>query len=152
MLKLFKKECYFRFLNAGFQKNKCMAKKSSTIKLTDAGQVDMFMESYTNPLKPEVEALRKIIKSVDKRINERIKWNAPSYYYIEDMVTFGPPRPGKVILVFHHPFIVNVQSDLLEGDYKDRRLVNFKSMEEIRSNKKELVRIVSELVKAIENK
>jgi phosphopentomutase len=43
-----------------------------------------------------------------------------------------------VLLVFHHPHIVKIKSDLLEGDYKDRRLAWFGSMKEIKSNKKNL--------------
>ena len=128
------------------QRNNPIAKKSKPKKLTDPEQVAVHMEALKHPLKAEVEALRKIIKSADKRISERIKWNAPSYYHLEDMVTFGPIRE-KILLVFHHPFIVKIQSDLLEGDYKDRRLAYFQNMKEVKSNKKELVRILQELVK-----
>ncbi len=129
-------------------------KKSS--KPSDEEQVISYMKALKHPLKDEMEEIRKIIKGVDKRISERIKWNAPSYYYIQDMVTFGPARPGspygdKLLLVFHHPLIVKIKSELLEGEFKDRRLAYFESMKEIKSNKKELIRIISELVSGIEN-
>jgi len=130
--------------------------KKKTTKPSDEEQVASHMKALTHPLKDEMEEIRKIIKSVDKRIGERIKWNAPSYYYLQDMVTFGPARPGtpqgdKLLLVFHHPFIVKIKSELLEGDYKDRRLLYFGNMKEVKSNKKELMRIVSELIAGIES-
>lgn len=61
------------------------------------------------------------------------------------MVTFNH-RKDKILLVFHHPSIVTIQSDLLEGDYKDRRLVYFESMAAIDAKKMELERIMKELV------
>lgn len=130
--------------------------RKKTTKPSDEEQVATYMTALKHPLKAEMEEIRKIIKGVDKRIGERIKWNAPSYYFLQDMVTFGPTRPGsrqgdKLLLVFHHPFIVNIKSELLEGDYKDRRLLYFGNMKEVKSNKKELMRIISELIGGIEN-
>ncbi|HKZ66959.1 MAG TPA: hypothetical protein VJ111_11405, partial [Chitinophagaceae bacterium] len=69
-----------------------------------------------------------------------------------DIVTFGPLRPGKILLVFHHPFVVKIESELLEGDYKDRRLVYLDSMKTIKANKKELERIINEIIDFIDNK
>jgi len=87
-----------------------MIKKLIT-KLTDAEQVALYMENATHSLKAEMEAIRKIIKGADKRIGERIKWSAPSYYFKQDMVTFGPVKANTILLVFHHPFIVKIKSE-----------------------------------------
>lgn len=129
-----------------------MAKKIST-KLSDSEQVELYMKTLSgHPLLAEVEALRTILKKSSPKLNERIKWNAPSYYYKEDIVTFGPRKDDKVLLVFHHPHIVKIKSDLLEGDYKDRRLAWFSNMKEIKSNKKDLTNIMKLLVDAIDKK
>jgi hypothetical protein len=135
---------------------KAEPEKKKASKPSDEEQVVNYMKTLKHPLKDEMEEVRKIIKSVDKRIGERIKWNAPSYYYLQDMVTFGPARPGtpngdKLLLVFHHPFIVKIKSELLEGDYKDRRLLYLGNMKEVKSNKKELTRIIAELINGIES-
>jgi hypothetical protein len=61
-------------------------------------------------------------------------------------VTFNPRAEDRVHLVFHHPTIVKIKSPLLEGNYKDRRMVYFADMKEIKENKKELERIMNELV------
>lgn len=129
-----------------------MAKKTSVVKLTDAEKVEQYMDAITHPLKKETEAVRAIIKKASSKLKERIKWNAPSYYYIDDIVTFGPQRAGKILLVFHHPFIVKIKSPILEGDYKDRRLVYFDSMKAIKENKKEMERIINEIVELIDNR
>jgi len=125
-------------------------KKIKSPKLSDAEQVEAYMKNLDHPLKAETEAVREIIKHSNKNLSERIKWNAPSYYYKEDIVTFGPYKNGKVLLVFHHPAIVKIKSELLEGDYKDRRLIYFDNMKAIKKNEKELKRIMNELINAIE--
>jgi len=124
-----------------------MTAKIKSVKPTEQDQVNEWMTKLDPEMKPAVEAVRKIIEAADSKLNERIKWNAPSYYYKEDIVTFGPARnKDKIILVFHHPTIVKIRSALLEGNYKDRRLVNFNSLKEINDGKNELERIIKESV------
>lgn len=118
--------------------------------MTDKEKVSEYMAKLKHPLFVEIEAVRKIIKGSDKRISERIKWNAPSYYYKEDMVTFNHRNQKAVHLVFHNPAIVKIKSPLLLGDYKDRRMTYFKDLKEIKANKKELERIMTGLIKQID--
>ena len=128
-----------------------MAAKIKTPKLTEEKQVDEWMEKLDPEIRPAVDTIRKIIKTAGPELNERIKWNAPSYYYKEDIVTFGPVRSkDKIILVFHHPSIVTIKSALLHGDYKDRRLVYINSEKEIRDAKKELEKIIKESLKMLD--
>ena len=128
-----------------------MTAKIKTPKLTEEEQVKEWMTKLDPEMKPAVDAVRKIIKAAGPELNERIKWNAPSYYYMEDIVTFGPARSkDKIILVFHHPGIIKIKSELLQGDYKDRRLVYLNSEKEIKDAKKELKRIIVESVKMID--
>lgn len=109
-------------------------------KLTDQEQVQAYMEPLEHPLKAEIEAVRDIIKQSDSKISERIKWNAPSYYYKEDMVTIHVKAQQHVHLVFHYPAIVQIQSEASLGDYKDRRMVYFKDITEVQEKKAELER------------
>jgi uncharacterized protein YdhG (YjbR/CyaY superfamily) len=125
--------------------------KSKRVTPPEADDADGYMSKLKHPLKAEMEAVRKIIKGANKKIGERIKWKAPSYHYNgQDMVTFNAWADKNVHLVFHHPAIVKIKSDLLEGDYKDRRMVYFNSMKEVSAGKKELQRIMKELVTAID--
>jgi uncharacterized protein YdhG (YjbR/CyaY superfamily) len=128
-----------------------MTAKAKAPRLTDEEQVKVWMNKLDIEMKPAVESVRKIIKAAGPKLSERIKWNAPSYYYKEDIVTFGPAKSkDKIILVFHHPKIVKIKSDLLQGDYKDRRLVYLNSDKEIKVAKRELERIIKESVQLID--
>ncbi len=117
--------------------------------MNDSEKVAEYMEKLKHPLKAEIELVRKIIKSSDKKLSERIKWNAPSYYYKEDLVTFNPRKQDAVHLVFHHPSIVKISSQLLEGEYKDRRMTYFKDSKQIKAGKKELQRVMKKLISSI---
>ena len=117
--------------------------------ITGTEDVDAFMAKLKHPLKAEMEAVRMIIKHANKNIGERVKWNSPSFYCKEDLATFHWRNQECIHIVFHHKAIVGVKSDLLEGDYKDRRMMYFHSMKEIKSNQRELERIMNELVKAV---
>lgn len=119
-------------------------------KPADAEQVEAYMKKLNHPMKAETEAVRTIIKNTDKKLSERIKWSAPSYHYDgNDIVTFGPYKDGKVLLVFHHPAIEKIKSALLEGNFKGRRLVYLDSMQAVKKNKKEIERIMKENIRLI---
>jgi len=129
---------------------KSTAKVGKPGKPAEADQVIEYMGKLKVEHKKDIEAVRKIIKESDPKLNERVKWNAPSYYYKEDIVTFGPYKTHKLLLVFHHPAVVSIKSSLLQGDYKDRRLVYFKDASEAKQNKKEITRIINEIIKQID--
>lgn len=118
-------------------------------KPSDEELVNDWMRQLEHPLKAEIDTVRTIIKQSNSRIKERIKWNAPSYYSTEDIVTFNHRATQHVHLIFHHPSIVKIKSALLEGDYKDRRMVYLPDMKAINQNKKELQRIIQESVQLI---
>ena len=86
-------------------------------------QVNEWFKELDHPLKKELNAVRKIIIAADPKLNERIKWAAPSFYYLEDLVTFNHRNTNQVHLVFHPLAIVENRSALLQGDYKDRRMM-----------------------------
>ena len=110
--------------------------------------VNEYMEKLDHPYKAEVQALRDIIKSVNKGITEEIKWNAPSYSYLSEyLVTFNLRERNRIHLVFHHPYISKVKSKLLEGDYVDRRMMYFSNMEEVESKKALLTKVLKDLIK-----
>ncbi len=121
-------------------------------KPSDEEQVNAWLNKLTPKVKIEINTVRKIIKDVSPKLSERIKWNAPSYYYLQDILTFGPYKSDKILLVFHHPAVVNIKSLLLKGEYKDRRLVYFNNKTEAEKNKKELSRIINKIVKSIDKK
>ena len=121
-------------------------KKGSPVSRTD--KVDEFLENLSHPLKAEIEAVRSIIKGVNKDINEEIKWRAPSFNYKgEYLVTFNLWEEKRIHLVFHNPQISKVKSKLLEGDYKDRRMAYFVDMKDVLAKKSLLVKALKDLIK-----
>ena len=126
--------------------------KTKVAKLSDEEQVTEWIKQRSAAVQEKINTIRKIIMASSSKIKERIKWNAPSYYYKDDIVTFGPYKTHKLLLVFHHPQVVNIQSKLLEGTYKDRRLVYFKTETDAEANKKELSRIIKKIIETIDGK
>jgi len=49
--------------------------------------VDGFMEALVHPHKTAVQELRECILSIDGRIHEQVKWNAPSFYLEDNFAT-----------------------------------------------------------------
>jgi uncharacterized protein YdhG (YjbR/CyaY superfamily) len=133
---------------------KVKAKSSKLVKKSNQSEdeVETYMEKLSGTQRKEINAVRAIVKNANAKLSERIKWNAPSYFYKQDIVTFGPYKTHNLLLVFHHPAVVKVKSKLLEGDYKDRRLVYFKDIADATKNKKELARIINEIIKSIDQK
>lgn len=125
--------------------------KTTASQKTEAEKVSDYMHLLDHPLKAEINTVRDIIKNAHPSISERIKWNAPSYYTSADLVTFNLRMTDKVHLVFHHVAIVTIASPLLEGDYKDRRMMYFKDMADVLAHKNEVVRILKALIKVTES-
>ena len=114
---------------------------------TNTELVNEFMHKLIHPFKAEIEAVRTIIKNSSNHVSERIKWNAPSFFYKEDILTIHVKAIDHILLIFHHPAIVKIGSPLLEGDYKDRRLTHFHSIKEINASKIQLQHILKQLIK-----
>lgn len=119
------------------------------MKLTAAEQVEALMAALDHPLKPEIEALRAIIKAAGPELAERVKWNAPSYYLGKhDMAAFNLRQTGfvQLVLVFPGGLMIEDRRGLLEGDYKDRRLLRFDSMADVERKRSVLEAVVREWV------
>lgn len=115
-------------------------------------EVNEYMNKLEHPLKAEVEALRTVIMKADPKIAERVKWNAPSYYYGKtDMAAFNLRQTKFVQLILIFPKgLIRDTSGLLLGDWKDRREARFSSMEEVKAKAPALKKVVQEWVKLID--
>jgi len=127
-----------------------MAKTKSKNAAEGSKEVNLYMQALEHPLKKEIEFVRKIILESNPNILEQVKWNAPSFRHKYDFVTFHVRSLDKVHLIFHHPYIVQINSPLLQGDYKDRRMVYMKNKVEIDTASKELQRIIRQWVELVE--
>ena len=112
--------------------------------------VDAFMAKLDHPFKAEVQAVRDIIKGVNPKITEQIKWAAPSFSYSDYIVTFNLRATQHVHLVFHNPAIASIQSEILEGNYPDRRMTYLTSMDDVQAKQAKLEYVVRMLIEIMD--
>ncbi len=119
--------------------------KPRTPKLSGTDAVNEYMRALDHPLKAEIEAVRAIIMGANPKVAERVKWNAPSFYYRDDIAAFHvrPTDYVHVVFVFHRGKMIDDGLGVLEGDYKDRRMAKFRDMREIEAKRDALVRIIN---------
>jgi hypothetical protein len=119
--------------------------------------VDEFMAKLDRPLRAQMEAVREIILSADRRITEGIKWNGPSFYCHGWFATFNrSPRAKELVqVIFHRGAKVKVgensryvedPSGILEWITKDRCIARFDGMKDIEKKRAALRRVVAHWV------
>lgn len=109
-----------------------------------------------------VETIRQAILSVDDRIGEQIKWNAPSFFYTGDMQAFDTKtyqrdivvlnlHKGRTLLVFPTGERVKEVSNILEGNYPDgRRIVTIAGSADFMRKEPDLKKVVAAWLKTLE--
>lgn len=113
---------------------------------------DELMEASNHPLKTEIDALREIIRGANSKLEERVKWNAPSYYYKNtDMAAFNLRQQGFVQLIMLFPHgLVDDNSGILLGNWKDRRELRFSTINDIAIHKQSLILIINNWIELID--
>lgn len=123
--------------------------------MKNATDVSVFMAGLDHPLKAEIETVRAIILGADKGITELVKWNAPSFRFEDDFATFNLRPVDTVQLVLHkgvkaHDGDVRAEisdpSGLIRWVAKDRGVIAFSGMDDIRSKETALVSIVKQWI------
>jgi len=111
-------------------------------------EVDRYMANLEHPFKPEVELLRSIILDASNQLQERVKWNSPSFYYVKDLAAFNLRAKGYVQIIFIFYNGNMIESDgLLQGEWKDRREARFYSLEDITTKARKLQDFVKDWIK-----
>ncbi|MBX9403869.1 DUF1801 domain-containing protein [Lysobacter sp. BMK333-48F3] len=98
-----------------------------------AASVDAFVAALAPPLQPEVEALRRTIRSLGPGIGEEIKWNAPSFHAGEHFATLRLNGKVPLQLILHlgakkslmPPDAIDDPAGLLQWLGPDRACVSF---------------------------
>ena len=118
--------------------------------------VDAFMSTLDHPCKSEIEALRKIIRGAHPSIAEGIKWNAPSFRTTEYFATTHLRAKTGIGLILHLGAKATVlpaggmsikdPDKLLQWLAKDRAMVTFADLKDIRARKAALEGIVRQWI------
>jgi hypothetical protein len=104
--------------------------------------VDTYMQELDNPLKDIWEQIRDIVLGVDPKMEEDIKWGAPTFIYKGNLATFNPRAKKFVNLTFHTGALIIDPDDVLEGDAKEARVFRVESSEELSAKKSGLEKVV----------
>ncbi|QOT11149.1 DUF1801 domain-containing protein [Paenibacillus sp. JNUCC32] len=117
-------------------------------------QVEEYLQQLEHPLKKEIEEVRSFILSVDDRITEHIKWNAPSFCVQgEDRITLNLQGKGFIRLIFHcgakvkdHDIKGTLTEDaagLLEWASHDRAIVKIVDTDDLEQKKEQLKAVIA---------
>ena len=110
-------------------------------------EVDAYLKKKKHPLDAEIQRVREIILSTDKRIEETIKWNSPTFLYKGNMASYFMNAKKHVSLMFHKGALIKDKTGILEGDAKEGRTAKFVSMADIEKRKKDLQAVVKAWIK-----
>jgi hypothetical protein len=136
-----------------------MAKK---IILSDREAVNVHIKTLEASVAEVVNAIRQTILNCDTEIDERIKWNNPSFYYTGEMQAFDPKEfkreiavfnlfKNRIMLVFPSGARIKDDSGILEGQFKDdRKTIVFNNLADFKKKEKHLVNIIHHWIKTIE--
>ena len=137
-----------------------MAKK---ITLSDKAAVDAHINLLEVPIAEVVNAIRQTILNCNNEIDERIKWNNPSFYYTGEMQAFDPKEykreiavfnlfKNRIMLVFPSGARITDESGLLEGQFKDdRKTIVFTDLADFKKKEKHLVNIIQKWINTIDS-
>lgn len=108
---------------------------SSTSSKTHAKaiNVDAFLDALAHPGIANIRIIRAAILALDARIDEEIKWNAPSFKLDDHFATFRLHPPENLQLVLHtgakpmkppKQFILEDKNQLVKWAAPDRCVIN----------------------------
>ena len=87
--------------------------------------VDAWFDSYDNPQRDLVLAVRQVVLDTDPRVSETIKWQAPTFMYRGNIASFYPKATKRVSLMFHTGASLPDPAGLLEGEGATSRVAKF---------------------------
>ncbi len=105
-------------------------------------QVDQWFSRYDNPMKPVVQRIREIMLGADKRIDECIKWQAPTFTYQGNIASFFPKSKQHASLMFHLGARIPGNHRRLVGTGDTSRVLKLGTLAEANAAKGDIQRIV----------
>ncbi len=103
--------------------------------------VETWLAAYDNPMKPFVAAIRELALSCDARIEEAIKWQAPTFMYKGNIASFFPKAKKHASLMFHKGAEIEGDFPNLTGDGKEARSFKVFDLDDLEAKSAELTAI-----------
>jgi len=104
--------------------------------------VNDWFASYENPMKPVVMRVRDIVLGADARMDECIKWQAPTFTFEGNLASFYPKSKQHASLMFHQGAKIPGKHPRLEGSGDTSRVMKIASLAEADAAKAEIEAIV----------
>jgi hypothetical protein len=101
-------------------------------------KVDALIAKKKNPFSAEIQRVREIIMNTSDKIEEDVKWSAPTFMYKGNIASFYMNSKQHVSLMFHTGASIPDKSGLLEGDGNVSRVARFMDMKDVEKKKKAL--------------
>jgi uncharacterized protein YdhG (YjbR/CyaY superfamily) len=105
-------------------------------------EVDAWFARYDNPMKDVVQRIRSIILDADARIEESIKWQAPTFMYHGNLASFFPKSKQHASLMFHLGAKIPGRHSRLEGSGATSRVMKIGTVKEANAARRDIERIV----------
>lgn len=109
-------------------------------------EVDAWFATYDNPMKAVVQRVRELILAADPRIDECIKWQAPTFTYGGNLASFFPKAKQHASLMFHTGGSLPGKHPRLEGEGVGR-IMRITSVGDAEAAQKDLGAIVAAWIK-----
>jgi hypothetical protein len=118
-------------------------------------EVDHYLDTLEHPLADVLVELCAVIRESDPRIDETIKWNAPSFFISDHFATTGVVPKGGIRLVLHTgakkravPLAITIEGadGLLDWKGTDRAVVSFASREQFDAVRQRLAEVLPQWV------
>lgn len=110
-------------------------------------KVDDYMKKLDDPYKALWEEIRGTVLGTDPKMQEDIKWGAPTFIYKGNLATFNPRSKKFVNLTFHTGAMIDDPDGVLEGDAKEARVFRAESKAEFTKKKAGLQKVVRNWIK-----
>src|SRR5215831_10433753 len=94
-------------------------------------QVDDLLRKKKNPMTAEIERVREIILETSDKIEETVKWSAPTFMYKGNIASFYMNTKQHISLMFHTGAAIVDKFDILEGKGNVSRVLKFADMKDI---------------------
>lgn len=94
-------------------------------------QVDQWFSSLQHPMRPVILRLRRMLKEVEPRLIEHIKWKSPTWSLNGNFASLRLDVPGCVSLMIHRGGDLPGKHPRLEPGNGPVRYLSFESLEEV---------------------
>ena len=112
------------------------------VSVSEDSEVKKWFDAFDHPLKQAIMRVREIILAADSRIEESIKWSAPTFAYGGNLASFQPRAKKFVSLMFHRGSEIPGSHPLLEGDAPLVGLMRFSDLDDVENKVADLQAVV----------